>query len=452
LQTPSLAPRVRSSTAREGLPLLASLAAAILIVALPTLTTQLVVVIGVMASLVALVLVRLRRVLDPAWVVVASIYLVDAVSFLVLRVQISVAPVMAIMLAFVPFVASAVIVHPERLRRLLYMLPMACLAALAALSLLWSPAEAIGAAKLNVWIVAGVLPAAFVVLLYSGLNRVSWVLVASVAVISAVALIAFGTPSPDYPNRPTLFEANPIWAGRAAFVGALIVLMGPFRPIVKVACVPILVVAGLMTLSLGPALAFLLGAFAGMAESVRSSNRRDHRIDPRWALLTLAVCAGLMLLLSGALDPLVDPASTDPDAVSRAGYLGTALPLFLEAPLAGAGFGGFAVLGLAQYPHNVIAEVAAELGILGLVALATWTGLALKGASRSPLLLALVVETGAFALFSGSLASNVEFWLFSALGVAALALKHETRSRQSVDNALRAVGRRRLAPTAAVSR
>ena len=73
---------------------------------------------------------------------------------------------------------------------------------------------------------------------------------------------------------------------------------------------------------------------------------------------------------------------------------------------------------MAQYPHNLIAEIGAELGLVGLLVLAVWFGFALRWASRSPLLVALVVATGVYALFSGSIASNTEFWMCSALAVA----------------------------------
>ena len=65
--------------------------------------------------------------------------------------------------------------------------------------------------------------------------------------------------------------------------------------------------------------------------------------------------------------------------------------MFLDAPLFGAGIGGFA--GAGEYPHNLVAEVAAELGFVGVLLLLLWFGLALRGAARSPVLVALVVST-----------------------------------------------------------
>ena len=55
-----------------------------------------------------------------------------------------------------------------------------------------------------------------------------------------------------------------------------------------------------------------------------------------------------------------------------------------------------------------------------------WLAFAVRGAAGSPILMALVVSTALFTLFSGSLASNAEFWLCSAFAVARFPL---TRAR-----------------------
>ena len=59
----------------------------------------------------------------------------------------------------------------------------------------------------------------------------------------------------------------------------------------------------------------------------------------------------------------------------------------------------------------------------------TWIILAVRGALGSPLMLALVTATGVFTLFSGSLASQTVFWLYSTLAVAMLAAARRGRRR-----------------------
>jgi O-antigen ligase len=414
--------RSASFELRESALLLAASAGAGAIIAtLPTLSAQLIAIGGAIASIISLVLIRLGAVLNPAWVIVTAVYLVDPMGYYFLRNGVALPPVIAIAMALAPFVVAAIVVDPDRLRRLVLLAPLVAVAGLAALSMLWTPSAGEGNAKLTLWVIAGLAPAAYVLILASGADKVGWSIIAAVGMVSAAGLIVFGTASMDYPGRPTLFEANPIWAGRAAFIAAMIVLFGPFPVWARVLLVPVGVVAGLMTLSAGPAIAFVLGALAGIAERLRSADRSDGRVALGWAGVVLSVAIALMLLLSGALNSLFGSAAVDPDVTSRAGYLEAALPLLLSSPAVGVGIGGFASLGLAAYPHNLVAEIAAELGLIGLALVGVWFLIALRGAARSPILVALLVQTALFTQFSGSLASNTEFWLFSALAASGLA-------------------------------
>ena len=122
----------------------------------------------------------------------------------------------------------------------------------------------------------------------------------------------------------------------------------------------------------------------------------------------------------------------DPNVTSRASFLGAAASLFLQSPIFGVGIGGFAASGLDLYPHNMIAEVAVELGSIGILLFLAWFILALRGAARSPMLVALVVATSVYALFSGSLAGNAEFWMFSALAVAKFPISNNRRTQETL--------------------
>jgi O-antigen ligase len=112
------------------------------------------------------------------------------------------------------------------------------------------------------------------------------------------------------------------------------------------------------------------------------------------------------------------------------------MALFREHPLAGVGIGGFDVArgfgdGVrGDYPHNILLEVACELGVLGLVALLllVWYGLrAGAGAMRrartrqefavAATVLTVMVYFLANAMFSGDLNDNR--LLFAALGLCA---------------------------------
>jgi O-antigen ligase len=121
--------------------------------------------------------------------------------------------------------------------------------------------------------------------------------------------------------------------------------------------------------------------------------------------------------MSGVLDPAVDEALKDPNNLSRPKFFIGAISQFSASPLIGAGLGAFASTGLDLYPHNMIAEIAAELGLLGLIALGTWILLVVRASIRSAVLTALIVATLVFSVFSGNIAGEAEFWFFSALAV-----------------------------------
>jgi O-antigen ligase len=392
--------------------------------ALPSLATQLVLVLGAAVTAASVVAARLGWILNASWVVVAALYLAGPIRAMLLQAGIGVSLVGALVVTFLPFVVVALVQHREARSRLILLAPLVLLLAFAVFSLAWSPDASYGADKLVLWTLTGLLPATFILVLAPATARISWRPIAVAAALTAFALILFGEPSPLFAGRVILFDANPIWEARALFIGAIVVTFTSLRLPLKVALVLVIVYAGVLTVSRGPALAFLLGVGVGGAEILRGLDRHDRRIQLAWAAIGLTTAFGLLLLL-GLLDTAYTGFSgilVDPDVSSRVTYLGEAGRLFSGAPLAGIGIGGFASTGLDLYPHNLVAEVAAELGVLGLLTLGSWLAIAVRGALGSPILMALVVATAVFSLFSGSLASNAEFWLCSSLAVARVPL------------------------------
>jgi O-antigen ligase len=390
---------------------------------LPSFSTQIALLLGAAVIAITLVTARLGRILNASWIIVAAFYLTGPVGTLLLQAGIGLSVVIAIVAGFLPFVVAAYVLQREARRRLILLAPLILLLVFAAVSLAWSPDATVGSDKLSVWVLSGLIPAAFIVVLVPATSTIDWRPIAVAAVLTALAMIAFGVASPLYPGRPTLFGANPIWEARSLFIGAIVVVFAPlpgFPRLFKVVLVPLIVYAGILTVSRGPAIGFLLGLCAGGAEALRAFDRHDRRIQLAWAAIGLTTALAIVAAFG-----LFDRASTvlstflaEPDVTSRGSYINEAGRLFSNAPLSGIGIGGFAATGLDKYPHNLVFEIAAELGVLGLLLVVPWLAIALRGAAGSPLLMALVVATAIFALFSGSLASNAEFWLCSAFGVA----------------------------------
>jgi O-antigen ligase len=199
-----------------------------------------------------------------------------------------------------------------------------------------------------------------------------------------------------------------------------------------------MVLAGLVTVSLGPALGLVVGIWAGAGEILRGADRRDRRVGLGWAIFGLTTGLGVVLFIAdtfGPGTPILATLGSDPNISSRASYLGTAAALFAQSPLLGIGLGGFAATGLDTYPHNMLAEILSELGIVGMLIFIPWVILAIRGAMGSPILMALVATTSVYLLFSGSLASNVEFFMFTALAVARVPLGRMSAARNAVSTA-----------------
>jgi O-antigen ligase len=123
-----------------------------------------------------------------------------------------------------------------------------------------------------------------------------------------------------------------------------------------------------------------------------------------------------------------------------------------RAPVLGIGTGGFSTTSIEAYPHNLILETAAELGLVGLALLA----LVLVGGAvtvfgnlaspddrpRAALILALFAAALVNALLSGDITANAPLWLALGLGLGCAA---EARARGPAPDVPGRVSGRRLA-------
>src|SRR5258705_9451660 len=159
LPAPPMRPRLPQPTAepvrRATIVLVAAAAGGATLAALPTIGLQFalfVVGAGVLATILAS---RTDRVLNPAFVIVAALYLVGPVGTLVGAAGIGVSTVGLVMLAPLPFVAAALVLRPRAHQRIGYLAPLVLLAAVAAVSLAWSPNGWYGLEKLTLWTLTG---------------------------------------------------------------------------------------------------------------------------------------------------------------------------------------------------------------------------------------------------------------------------------------------------------
>lgn len=396
-----------------------AVAAGVLVTVSNSLLLQLAAIAALTDLLIALALTRAGVVLNAAWPIVAWLYLLSPIGSAAALLGFDLSPGAVVLLGIAPFPIFAAAARPQILSALAKLIPLALLGALAALSLAWSSDPAYGMSKLALWLTTCILPAAFIVMLARA-TTVSWRLMAGIGFAYVVILILFGADTATYPGRATIFGANPIWVARAAVIVSIVGLFGPFNLPTRL----VLLVAGtigtLMTGSLGPLVGLVAGILAGAAVGVRGRGWGDWRT--LFALICLLGVAAMLLVavMLGLLDPAFGDALRDPNNVSRATFLSRAARLFSESPLIGGGFGAYASIGIDLYPHNLVAEVAGELGLLGLLALGGWILVVLRASIRSALFMSLIVTTFVFAMFSGNIAGNAEFWFFSALAVGVL--------------------------------
>jgi len=174
----------------------------------------------------------------------------------------------------------------------------------------------------------------------------------------------------------TSVEDSPIGAGREAAYGVLIGLFFALasassrQRLLGLLALPALVAALLASGSRGPLLALVISLFVLVACLPWSPQLRRRR------MLVGAAALGALALASVVVPTSALDRATGILTGSDAGFNSNgrteawklARDMFFTHPLFGGGTGSFAVRSsVFQYPHNILLEAAAELGIVGLV-------------------------------------------------------------------------------------
>lgn len=283
------------------------------------------------------------------------------------------------------------------------------------------------------------------------------------AVGVALAFSALTGSAPE--QRLTAFQsAGTISLARGAGVAVLIILfwLPTFRGswlwrLAGAGAIVFLLVAQLGTGARGPLFALLgvagITAFVGLVIGTRSA------LLPRQAALALMILTLLVGVGVALKSPIVPQQSReriqefslatleeDPSANSRLEAWDEAGGLFQAHPLVGAGAGSFSVTGIGRflrYPHNLILEISAEQGLVGL-ALFTLLLVAVLmrllsacaairrlpgGDITAPLIvLALLLFSLANAMVSGDLNDGRMLWLTLGVALAVVALVRDPQA------------------------
>lgn len=233
---------------------------------------------------------------------------------------------------------------------------------------------------------------------------------------------------------------NPIQLGRQAADGLIFgtyVLLSAASARTRAAAsvvTPVLALALLAAGSRGP----VLGAAVGLL-TLFAVLTRERAVRKRMVTVVLAAAATALLasqLLPGAsIQRSLSILSGSGSGVSSNGRFhlwSEAWHTFVAHPLLGDGTGSFfAVDGFNQYPHNLLLEAAAELGIVGVALVVAFLGSSLVTLVRArasalvsrpeiAVIAALFAAAATNAMFSGDMPTNSDLWFAGglALGLA----------------------------------
>lgn len=274
-----------------------------------------------------------------------------------------------------------------------------------------------------------------------------------VAGLSAVVLLrqfAQGNAASLYPGRFSISsQDNPISFGREAATGILlavyVVLTASERRLRVLGAVvlPLGAIGLIASGSRGP----VLGLFAGLLVALPFL-LGDPVVRRRLGITVAAAVAAAFAV------PKIVPATAIERSVSfllgngsglssngRTHLWSEAWHAFVTHPLFGLGTGGFAQLEpIYQYPHNIVLETAAELGIVGLALLlaflvptarpllAAWRSATGADRAAAALIAALLASSVVNALLSDSLEASSGIWFAAGLAYGLAARLGSARS------------------------
>ena len=333
--------------------------------------------------------------------------------------------------------------------------PVAVIGLMLVISLTWTPSPDYGSEKalhfLTLTLLATLAPF-FLVEDERDLRRFfSWTL----AIALLAALVTIANP-PEGTGRLTIgIEGNTIGASHLLCTAAVILLVGALTELYPARRWGILAALGLIVVaaaigSRGPLLnlGFALAATAAIYLA---------RVPRKLAPVALAVIAAVALipfvsLPEGSAERL-SQAARDPlgalEADPRYTAFGQAVDLIESRPLVGVGAGGFQSVGRLtrppeDYPHNMLLEVWAELGLVALVALVASIAAVLAGLARrawhlppEPARGLMYVLVGVFVynllgtLLTGDLNENRTYW--GSFGLAWLVVRYGIRRASPAD-------------------
>jgi O-antigen ligase len=309
-------------------------------------------------------------------------------------------------------------------------------------------AQAWGSTKLQLYVANNLMFLVGAVFVGANAERRKLFLYVTLAVFSVGALylllqLVTGNAQMQFSGRFSISaQEGPIYLGRDSATGVMIatflILVAKTRRVRLLAgsALPVLLISLIAAGSRGPTVAFAVG-FVAMLALIAASGRARRR---------LGVIVGL-LLLAAVLVPLLVPGSAIGRSLStivgsasglssngRSTLWSEAYTAFSQHTVFGIGTGGFAAIDpVLEYPHNILLEVAVELGIIGLLALVTMIVSMMRRVSyvwrktfgyerlEASLIIGLLLMAIVNACFSGAIQDNRDVWIWGGIGIGVYA-------------------------------
>lgn len=301
-------------------------------------------------------------------------------------------------------------------------------------SFAWANLHSNGLSKELLLITRAVIPGLYTYIVYKKYGKLSWTVVALFGLAYSAVHLMFGQYTSEYPGRLTLPGDNPIFNARISLIAATVALWGRNIPWpLRLLTLGTAMASAFATQSRGPVAAFAVATLLIFGYLLYRKYKKGefHRLK-RYA----AAAAGLILLggigaglYGDQLEQLVGGSrftvlfsqsqlKGDDNFLGRLDLQMRAFEEFQNHPFFGSGLGGSTPPVEKEFPHNVILEMASELGIVGLF---LWTAaylFSLWSVRRHLVLMVLLLQSLGCALLSGDFGFNYEYMLFAFVSLA----------------------------------
>jgi O-antigen ligase len=386
--------------------------------------------------------------INPGWFLGVSLLLVFP-SFLLSPLHLGFRNTLyTILLVAAPYFVVTIVRTPAAMRllaRTWEFRAWVAFVAYAGLSLLWTTNRSYGAEKLLTFMLQALIPGAVVLLVFYSRRSISLVPLLYLGCIFLASVLLYGT---TVQGRETLGNFNTIWVSRAALIvvtSAIWIDTHRRHRAVRMVAIALGLVVAYASQSRGPLVAFLIATICASAVVFHSGSPTLRR-RAGWVAGLLGVALLLALYLwvgsSGTVTPITpsnrlatladaSQLAHDPTVEVRRTSQGRAIGQFLANPILGNGLGSFAPNGVREYPHNAALEIAAELGLIGLLLWVATFVRVVRRAWRYPVLFALFVQTFLYAQFSGDLGFNYEYVLMTFIVGGIITLRDLTPPSRS---------------------